>query len=128
MRFQTFFPIFLISTLLIFTACGTVDEDSGETDFGAQYTVVVDNDLPAISGGDISIEVSYTACEGAHEFEFNANEVSEGDYRVWLTKTTPNDECPDLQTQVEQHPLPEGALNARITLTGPNVDLVVQEG
>ncbi|MCC5913319.1 MAG: hypothetical protein JJU46_02985 [Balneolaceae bacterium] len=128
MRFQTFLPIFIIATLLIFTACGAVEEETEGVDFGAQYTIVVSDDLPAVSDGDVIIEVSYTACEAGHEFNLNTDEVADNDFRVWLTKITPNDECTDLQTQVEQHSLPEAALNGRITVSGPNVDLVVQEG
>lgn len=129
MTFRTL-TTFLLSTslLLLMAACGATDGETEDISFGAQYNIVVSDELPAITNGDISIEVSYTACEGGHEFDFNSEETGENSFRVWLTKVTPNDECPDLQSQVLQFPIPEEALNGRITLSGPNVDLVVQEG
>jgi hypothetical protein len=118
----------LITALVILVSCGTEEEAPPEIDFGADYTVIVSDEFPSLSGDELSVELFYTGCEPGHEFDLNSLQTAETEHEVWLTKITPNDECNTEHQEVRVFTLPEPLLTGRLIFTAPNAQIVLRDG
>jgi hypothetical protein len=112
--------------IIFFLGCST-DSDEVPIDFGADYNIVVSDDLPDISGDELVVEVLYSGCEPNHDFAINFQSLRENENEMWLTKITPNQECEETFQEIRRFPLPEELQSGRLIFTGPNVNLVLRE-
>ncbi|GEM_PF-585053 len=112
---------------LLAISCGT-EEDPPTIDFGADYIVVISDELPSILNNELNVEVLYTGCEPGHEFELNFQQVGENENEMWLTKITPNEDCITEFREVNVFPLPEELELGRLLFTVPNGQLILRDG
>lgn len=112
-------------TLLVI-GCST-NPEINEIDFGAEYNVVVTDEFPNLAGNELQIEVSYSGCNGNHEFSLNFRQTNQSEYDVWLTKVTPDQDCRAFFQELVIQPLPEQLQSGRITFLGPNERIVLRE-
>jgi hypothetical protein len=119
--------IFLSLSGLLMISCGT-EEEPPTIDFGADYSVIISDELPAIINNELNVEVLYTGCEPGHEFELNFQQIGENENELWLTKITPNEDCNTEFREVIVLPLPEELQSGRLVFTMPNGQLVLRDG
>lgn len=120
------FILTLLLSLAILTGCSS-DSDPLSADFGADYSIVVTGDLPAVSSNTLRVILFYIGCEPNHEFTLNTEETGNNEYRVWLTKNTPNQDCQQSFEELREFPLPEETNGSRIVFIAPNFEGVLRE-
>lgn len=119
--------LFISLSGLLLISCGT-EADPPTIDFGADYSVIISDELPSIINNELNVEVFYTGCEPGHEFELNFQQVGENENEMWLTKITPNQDCNTEYREVRVFPLPEELQSGRLLFTMPNGQLVLRDG
>jgi hypothetical protein len=117
---------FLMLSVLLAAGCGTETETT-TIDFGADYSVVVSDDFPSLSGNELNVEVLYSGCEPNHEFDLRYTEIDEHEFEVWLNKLTPNQDCEESFREVRAFSLPDELQQGSLIFLGPNIERVLRE-
>lgn len=77
---------------IVFMGC-TTGADDLSIDFGAEYEIIVTEDRPSLTDGELVVEVRYDGCNPAHEFELNLRAVGSDTMEMWLVKLTEDEDC-----------------------------------
>ncbi len=113
-------------TVILFMGCSTGADDMS-IDFGYEYEVIVSEDRPSLTDGELVVEVGYDGCDPAHEFELNLRAVGSDAMEMWLVKLTEDEECEDRFEQLNIYDIEEEIEGAseRVLLTpdGGEIDL-----
>lgn len=99
-QLTTFFAI-----LFIFVACtdsGTLKPENSQ--FGTQYSLVTEGEVPFIREDTLVAEVTYSGCNGGHEFDLISQSTS-SPAQLWLYKVTPNQDCEAFFRERKSFPL-----------------------
>ena len=113
-----FIPLIIFVFALV--ACRESSAPSGETDFGALYSVDVEAEKPEVRGGKLHVTLWFASCGTTHEFELIHRERSTNAV-VWIRKITPDAYCDMAASQRETFVLPAAVLSApRVFLRLPD--------
>lgn len=115
------FSFILLVTLLI----GCSVNESVETEFGASYSINLNESSPQIEVDMLTISISYSGCSSEHSFILK-NRLLASTAEIWLFKETKDQPCDGIIQEVRTFQLPQEISTSKsIVLITPIEEAIV---
>tara|TARA_R110002126_G_scaffold227147_2_gene371774 strand:- start:23600 stop:23989 length:390 start_codon:yes stop_codon:yes gene_type:complete len=111
--------------LFVILLIGCSLNQSEETEFGASYSINLNESSPSIEVDKLTISISYSGCSSAHSFTLK-NRLSASTAEIWLFKETKDQLCDGIIQEVRTFQLPqEISTSKNIVLITPVDETIV---
>lgn len=101
-------------TFLIFfsSVIGCSINQSSEPEFGASYTINLNEQSPLIQSDSLIVSLYYSGCSDAHSFILQKN-ISSSTSEIWLFKETEDQPCDGIVQEVRSFEVAEEILTSK---------------